>query len=94
MKKFLSLILLLLFFATTCYATSTTITERDKYGRKVGTYTTNGNQPLEISMDKRFQPTPQTAIQLLNATNTDKKPQHTKPTKTVTPQNMTNMAEK
>ena len=51
-------------------------------------------QLQEINMVKRFQPTLQMATQPLNAINMDKKPLHTKPTKTVTPQNTTNMAEK
>ncbi len=43
MKKVISLFLTLIFLTAHCYATSTTITERNKYGQKVATYTTNGN---------------------------------------------------
>ncbi|MCM1009336.1 MAG: hypothetical protein NC390_00470 [Fusobacterium sp.] len=43
MKKFFSLVITLLILTSTCYASSTTVVERDKYGRKVATYKTNSN---------------------------------------------------
>ena len=47
MKKFLSIVLSLLIFSNLCYAYSDSYTVRDKYGRKVSTYTTSGNTTVE-----------------------------------------------
>ena len=47
MKKFLSIVLSLLIFSNLCDAYSDSYTVRDKYGRKVSTYTTSGNTTVE-----------------------------------------------
>lgn len=47
MKKFFSILLSLFIFSNLCYAYSDSYTVRDKYGRKVSTYTTSGNTTVE-----------------------------------------------
>ena len=47
MKKLLAIIFCTILFTNICYASSETVTYRDKYGRKVATYKTTGNTTVE-----------------------------------------------
>ena len=47
MKKLLAVIFSMILFSSICYASSDTVTYRDKYGRKVSTYKTTGNTTVE-----------------------------------------------
>lgn len=45
--KFLIAIIITVIYTNICYASSDTVTYRDKYGRKVSTYKTTGNTTVE-----------------------------------------------